>query len=259
VSKNALAPELTLETTMSTPSGDKFGTAFSGKVKATYKNRDFGDLETEMDTDGPLKAEFKTSKLARGVTLTATGNHEPCGKLIADYRNENVTVSGGVSVKTDSTVVEANGVFGYEGVAIGLSGKYNVSTNEVTESEAGVQYGKNDYTLAAVTSERAEKIAISFYHQLPSRKAGLKTVVGGKLDASIHSPLENRLFTLAAEHDLDASTTVRGKLDTRGIMTGLIEHRFDNPSFKVGISALWDTSKKSTTADKVGFTMTFEN
>jgi len=259
ISKNALASDLAFETTMATPSGDKFGSSFAGKVKATYKNRDFGDLETELDTDGPVKAEFKTSKLARGVTLTATGTHDPSGKLVVDYRNENVALSGGVNVKSDSTTIEANGVFGYEGVAVGLSGKYNCSTNEVTESEAGVQYSKGDYTLAAVTSERAEKLALSFYHQLPSRKAGLKTVVGGKLDASIHSPLENRTFTLAAEHDLDSCTNVRGKMDTRGMLTTLVEHRFDNPAFKAGLSAMWDTSKKTTTADKVGFTMTFEN
>ena len=49
--------------------------SYNGSVKATYKNKDFGQVETEVGTvpnkdKSTLSSEFKATKLYDGLTVT---------------------------------------------------------------------------------------------------------------------------------------------------------------------------------------------
>jgi voltage-dependent anion channel protein 2 len=252
-SRNIVNSELTIESSSSlTEKGN-----FTGNVKTTYKNKDFGEVEGEMNTSGLLTGSIKATKLADNLTVTLSGTERPCGKLLAEYQKEYFAVSGQVEHNMDTTKLEGTAVVGFDGFSVGGQARYNTATSEVEDYNAGAEYTHDDFTATLVTSDRADKLVASYFHKIKNRTAGLKTSVGGRFEYDLTKQANNRLLTIGVEHDIDAASNMKAKIDSNGSIAGVVEHRLNNPSVKLAFAAQWAGKNKTTTPERFGVGVNF--
>jgi voltage-dependent anion channel protein 2 len=247
-SRNNVNSELTIE---SSSNFTEKGT-FAGNVKTTYKNKDFGEVEGELNTSGLVTGSLKLTKLADHLTVTASGTERPSGKLLAEYQKEYFAVSGQVEHNMDTTKLEGTVVVGFDGFAVGGQGRYDTATSDLEDYNAGAEYTHDDFTATLVTTDRADKLVASYFHKIKNRTAGLKTSVGGRFEYDLTKQANNRLLTIGVEHDIDASSNMKAKVDSNGTIAGVVEHRLNNPSLKLAFAAQWAGKNKTTTPEKFG-------
>jgi len=231
--------------------------SYQGNVKSTYKNKDFGEVEVEANTDGTLTGQLKYTKLVDNLNLTLSGTERPSGKLLAEYQQEHFSVSGQVEHNQETTKLEGTAVVGFEGFSVGGQARYDTATSDLEDYNAGAEYSHDDFTASLVTTDRADKLVASYFHKIKNRTAGLKTYVGGRFEYDLTKQANNRVLTVGAEHEVDRSTTVKGKYDSSGTLSAAIEHRLDNPSLKLNFASQWSGKNKTTTPEKFGFGVTF--
>jgi voltage-dependent anion channel protein 2 len=246
--RNAVTSDVTIESSASL--NDKG--LYSGAVKSTYKNRDFGEVEVEANTDGLLSGKVKAKKLADNLVVTLSGNERPSGKLLADYQQENFSVSGSVEHNSETTKLEATAVVGFDGFSVGGHGRYDTATSDLEDYNAGAEYSHEDFTATLVTTDRADKLVASYFHKIKNRVGGLRTAVGGRFEYDLTKQSNNRVLTIGAEHEVDAATLAKAKIDSNGSIGAVVEHRLDNPSLKLAFAAQWNGKNKSTTPEKFG-------
>jgi len=229
---------------------------YSGNVKATYKNRDFGEVESEANTDGLLTGQIKATKLVDGLTVTLSGTERPSGKLLAEYQQEVFSVSGQVEHNAETTKLEGTAVVGFDGFSVGGQARYDTATADLEDYNAGAEYTHDDFTVTLVTTDRADKLVGSYFHKMKNR-GGLKSSVGGRFEYDLTKQANNRVLTIGAEHEIDSATTAKGKIDSNGSISALVEHRLGNPSLKLSFAAQWSGKNKTTTPEKFGVGMAF--
>jgi len=245
--RNAVTSDVTIESSASlTEKGN-----YSGAVKATYKNRDFGEVESEANTDGLLTGQIKATKLVDNLTLTVSGTERPSGKVLAEYQQDYFSVSGQVEHNSETTKLEATAVVGFEGFSVGGQARYDTATSDLEDYNAGAEYTHDDFTATLVTTDRADKLVASYFHKMKNR-GGLKSAIGGRFEYDLTKQSNNRLLTIGAEPEIDSATTAKGKIDSNGSIAALVEHRLDNPSIKLAFAAQWSGKNKSTTPEKFG-------
>jgi voltage-dependent anion channel protein 2 len=252
---NVQGGDVTLESTLVLGEGKEKGSSdFSGTVKATYKNKDFGQFDGEIATKGALSGELKATKLHDGLTVSLKATEKPTGKVTVEYRQESVATTLSAEVQTATTLVEGTLVAGVDGFSVGGQGVYNSGKADVDDYNFAGEYTQPDYTLTVKTSQKAENVSGSYWHRIPSSRGKLSTQVGGQLAWDLQT--NGRVFTLGTEHDVDETTSVKGKIDSTGIVSGVVEHRLANPAMKVGLSSQWN-GKNKFTSDKFGVALSF--
>jgi len=251
--RNNVTSDVTVEATTSLNEKSTYG----GAVETTYKNRDFGEVKAEANTEGVLKAEVKANKLVDHLTVTLSGTERPSGKLLAEYQQEYFSLSGQVEHNSETTKLEATAVVGFDGFSVGGQARYDTATSDLEDYNAGAEYTKEDFTATIVTTDRADKLVASYFHKIKNRNAGLKTVIGGRFEYDLTKQANNRVLSIGAEHDIDKLTTARGKIDSNGTIAAVVEHRLDNPSLKLQLAAQWSGKNKTTSPEKYGLGMCF--
>jgi len=253
--KNNVASDLAIESTVGL--GD--AQTFTGTVKATYKNKDFGQIESEVGTvpnkdKATLQTEVKATKIYDGLTVIVKGTDVPNVKVTGEYRQESVSTSLQVEAAKDKTQFEGTLAAGFDGFTVGGQGKY-CATHGLADYNFGAEYSQNEYALTIKTESKTEKLVGSYWHNVPSSRGKLKTQVG----AQVNWNLENgsKVFTVGTEHDIDDATTVKGKIDTDGVLASVLEHRLTNPMVKLNLSANWAVKDKTTNPKQFGVALTF--
>jgi hypothetical protein len=254
--KNNVASDLTVESTV----GVNENSSLNGTVKAKYKNKDFGEIETEVATvpnkdKATLSAEVKATKFYDGLTVTAKGSDgQPLVKVGAEYRHESVATSVSVEHTKDTNQVEATLAAGFDGFSVGGQGKYCAS-HGVSDYNFGAEYSQADYALTLKTEAKTEKLVGSYWHNVPTSRNKLKTQVGAQVAWNLESGLKT--FTVGTEHDIDEVTAIKAKIDTTGALGAVVEHRLANPAMKLNLSANWNVQDKSTAPKQFGVALTF--
>jgi voltage-dependent anion channel protein 2 len=252
-SRNAVNQELTVESAANLTEKGNYG----GNVKTTYKNKDFGEVEGEVSTTGLLTGSVKATKLADNLTVTLSGSERPSGKLLAEYQKEYFAVSGQVEHNADTTKLEGTAVVGFDGFSVGGQARYDTATSDLEDYNAGAEYTHDDFTATLVTTERADKLVASYFHKIKNRTAGLKTAVGGRFEYDLTKQANNRVLTIGVEHDVDAASNFKAKVDSNGSIAGVVEHRLNNPSVKLAFAAQWSGKNKTTTPERFGVALNF--
>jgi len=252
--KNNVAADLAIESTVT--QGDA---NFNGTVKATYKNKDFGQVETEVGTapnkdKATLTAELKATKLYDGLTVTVKGADVPNLNVTAEYKQESVAVSDKADVGKDKNAVEGTIAAGFDGFSVGGQGKY-CSAHGVTDYNFGADYSQAEYNLTLKTESKTEKLVASYWHNVPTSRNKLKTQIGGQVNWNLENG--SKVFTVGVEHDVDEVTTIKEKVDTEGVFAAVLEHRLSNPFLKLNLSANWQVKEKTTTPKQFGVALTF--
>lgn len=251
VLKNKLQADLTFENTVNL--GDQIG-QFSGAVKSVYTNKSFGEVEVEVGTDGAASTEVRATKLQNGLAVTVKGTQKPSGRVNVEYRQESVATSVGFDYAKANSV-DASLVAGLDNLAVGGTVKYDISASNVSDYNFGSEYSTKDYTATVKTEDKLDTLTASFFHNVPGTASGLKTQLGAQF--SWDQSENKRVLTVAAEHDVDAVTGVKGKINTDGVVAAVVEHKLANPVARLAFSAEWAASKRNTTPEKYGFALTF--
>jgi len=205
----------------------------AGNLKLKYKKDTFGEAEADFNTAGAAKGTVKAKKLVKNAVFIAGAdakpkNHpkEPLAKVGAEYNRE--FFSGQANIETSfwkHSLVHGAGVIGFDGLSLGAEVKVDPNhTSQVEDYNVAAQYDQADYTVTVRTSEKAKAIqAQGFLRVSPDHQVGIninKTLSGNANDT----------FGLATECKIDAVNKVKAKADTKGILSGVVEHRLRNPN-----------------------------
>jgi len=254
--KNNLGSDLGLETTVGLHEKDA-GT-FTGQVKAKYKNKDFGEVEAEINTHpnkekATLQAEIKATKFYDGLTVGLRGVDVPTVRAGAEFRQESVATSVFVEMGKESNAVEGTLAAGFDGFTVGGQGKF-CTVHGLVDYNFGAEYSQSDYFLTLRTAKKAEELLIGYFHTLPGRNK-LKTQIGAQVLWNLESG--NKVFTVGTEHDIDETTATKAKIDTEGTLAAVLEHRLSNPLLRLSLSANWRVQDRVAAPKTFGVGLTF--
>jgi len=233
----------------------------TGAVKTKYKNKDFGNIEGEIDTAGKLSGELALTTLTKGVEVTFKATDAPTGKLSVQYKQENVAATAGVHVsnaKSVATKVDATLVAGFDNFSVGGQVEYDTAakdgSGDFSDYNFGSEYSTPDYTVTVKTTTRAQTLVGAYFYSLPGR---------GKLPASVGAQLEwnlltnARTLTVGTEAAIDEHTAVKAKINNDFNVGAVVEHRLSNPLMRLALSANWDATKRSSVPERFGVAVTF--
>jgi voltage-dependent anion channel protein 2 len=256
--KGNVQSDLTLESTVVLSDG-KDGKSKSGdingSVKAKYKNKDFGELEGEIGTSGTLTGELKATKLADGLTVSIKGTERPQAKVTAEYKQDSVAASIGVTVESATNKVEPTLVVGADNFSVGGQVEYDTAAGDLSDYNFGAEFSQKDYTLSLKTQQKATVLVGSYFYNITQKNIKLRTQIGAQVDWNLKS--NDRVLALGTEHDVDETTTVKSRIDTNAQVAAVLEHRLTNPALKVGLSSQWNGRDRTTTPARFGVAFTF--
>jgi len=238
---------------------EKDSGAFTGQVKAKYKNKDFGEVESEINSHpnkdkATLQAELKATKFYDGLTLTLKASDVPAVRAGAEYRQESVATSLAVDAGKESNAVEGTLAAGFDGFTVGGQGKY-CSVHGLVDYNFGAEYSQSDYYLTLKTAKKAQELLAGYWHNLPGSRGKLKTQVGAQVAWALEGG--SKVFTVGTEHDIDETTSTKAKIDTDGVLAAVLEHRLTNPVLKLQLSANWRVQDRVAAPKAFGVGLTF--
>jgi len=221
------------------------GGDFGGNVKTTWKQPDIGTFETELNTAGSTKYSVKAEKLSKGLTVKASGDEKPAGKLEVDYAQEYFSSSLTADVSKDSTSADFAGVVGFDGLSVGGNVKYDVTGQKVSDFNAGAEYSQSDFTATIKTANQAQQIGTSYFHKLNA-----DLTVGGLFSYDIEKG--SRVLTVGGEYGLGDKNSIKAKVDTNGILATALIHRLRAPLTKLVLTTEFNTKSASTVPQNIG-------
>jgi voltage-dependent anion channel protein 2 len=231
--KNNVQSDLTIES--STTSDEKGN--WSGAVKATYKDKAFGQVETEVDTAGKASVEVKAQKLVTNTSVNVKATQKQDARISAEYTQDNLSAIAGIDASKNGSSADLEVAAGLDGFAVGANGKYDFTKSEVNTYNAGAEYSAKDFTASVKTDKKFEAVLGSYYHNVSTGRAG-KTQVGGQFSHDFNKKAS--VLTIGTEHDVDAATTLKAKVDSEGAVAGAVEHRLANPAVKINAAAAFN-------------------
>jgi len=236
-----------------TTGGDIDKSAIAGSLKAKYAKPSFGEASGEVSTSGPAKAELKLKNLAKGLTVTLTGDTAtkeekfkcktssttaPTGKLGVQYGYDFFT--GTASYETSffkTNILGGSAVVGFEGLSVGGEIKFDTAKfSDVEDYNVGAQYATSDYTGSLKTAKQGRELTAQYWHKvLPELQ------VGGQFNTELGDG-DERSLGLATEYAVDKDTTFKLRGDTKGVLATAVEHRLSNPKLQVGLATSWQVN-----------------
>eukprot|EP00850_Spirogloea_muscicola_P015709 SM000123S25821 [mRNA] locus=s123:39053:41688:- [translate_table: standard] len=251
--------------TTTTPQGVVF-TTMGTKVDDTF----IGSITTSMQPAKGIKTEFNAGTanqlqttvtwedLAPGVkaTLTASLPEVANGKAEIFYRNPVAALTGTVHKLTSHPGTDISATFGGGGLSIGGIAGFDWEKNELTKFNAGESSCPAPGRSAGVASESFNTAATLDLMDGSTVDAYYVQAVDPQLQVALHlqhnlKQNDSTMATLGGSYKMDPLTTLKARMDNRGIFGALVQHEF-RPLSTVTISAELDTKKEKQAEPKVG-------
>lgn len=220
--------------------------SITGTAKVVHNAPNLGECTVELDTsNGNFKSQFKATKLADGATVTAAGGYKApksgCSKtgfyasVSADYAQDFFAGEAGVTISdkapnSPGVDITASGVIGFQGLSVGGAVAVDAAGSKLNDYNLGVQYQTKEFTGSLRTADSADTINASWYHVVNNNQN-----LG--VEFSTNPFRGTKLLTLATEYQVDVDTTVKGKLNSAGVLAAAVEHRLQNPRLKYNVAA----------------------
>jgi len=243
--KTSTSSGVALETTGEALKGD-----FAGNLKSSYKQADIGTFETELNTSGAAKFTVKADKLTKGLTVKASVDEKPVGKLEVDFAQEFYSASFGVDASKDTTAVEGGASVGFDGLSVGGAVKYDIVGQNLADYNSGVEYTQPDFTATVKTTNQADRVQAAYLHKVSG-----DLTLGGLFGYDIVTG--KRLLTFGSNYKLDADRSTKVKVDTDGILSAVLENRVPKSRAKIVLSSEFNLRNQSATPEKVGVGIIF--
>jgi len=175
--------------------------------------------------------------------------------VTAEYKQDSVAASLGVTVESATNKVEPTLVVGADNFSVGGQVEYDTAAGDLSDYNFGAEFSQKDYTLSLKTQQKATVLVGSYFYNITQKNAKLRTQIGAQVDWNLKS--NDRVLALGTEHDVDETTTVKSRVDTNAQVAAVLEHRLSNPALKVGLSSQWNGRDRTTTPARFGVALTF--
>jgi len=245
----------------------------NGNVKGEFKDKAFGEVEGEIDSQsGKFWAKLVLTKAVQNTKLTVNAGLDPLckdplvkeffsAKAEAEYRFNNSSATT-ASVQVGSVggnvgaAIEVAEVIGFDGLSVGASLKLRPDQQDIIQDyNIGLQWEKQNVTATVYSEKETEVIHGNWYHKVNNDLT---------LGAEFVSDEDNRLtadrpriVNFVSEYQLNLDTTTKFKANQFGEVAAVVEHRLQNPRIQIGVAAQYKVKGYSSfTADKFGLSFT---
>eukprot|EP00249_Psilotum_nudum_P020220 c27608_g1_i1 orf=196-1026(+) len=226
----------------------KKGEPFLGDVSAKFRNKNV-TTEFKVDTSSNVIGTVTVDEAAPGLksVMNFTIPDQRSGKVELQYIHDYTGVSSSIGL-TPSPIVDFSGVVGTSELAAGGEVGFDTAKGLFTKYNAGLIFSKPDFTSALMLTDKGDTVKASYVHTLNPLT---NSTVGAEMSHSF-SRNENT-FTVGGLYMLDPLTTVKARLNNRGMLAGLIQHEW-RPKSVVTISGEVDSRALDQSA-KLGFSL----
>jgi hypothetical protein len=251
---NKFTVKQTSEGGVTVESGGALLNGGDGYVKGEFAV-DVVNVELNAKTKGELSGELSSKKLIDGVKITANGSLSgkgPSGGLSFEYAQDFFATTFGVSGKAGSTVVEASGVVGFDGMSVGGNIEYDVKTKTDADFNVGFQYSQNDFTAALITQERGNILVGSVVQNVSK-----SNTVGAQFTYSPYAEdaSQKSVLAISSSLKLDSSTSVKASVNTLQTLNTEIVQKLSDPRIKLGLTSSFSRQDSAIVCGKVGVTV----
>lgn len=233
--------------------------ALEGKIKTKYEHSNFGTIDFNYNTlDGAFDSELRTTRLHKNAvgTLKVESSNVKGG---VEFRAQNFAVTGHANygLENQGVKVETSLVGDFNGLSFGGQVSYNVKDAAVDDFNVGVEYNRNKSTFSAITSNKLDDLSLGVYSEVENRTTGLKnTQVGIKLETQT-TTFDNAVLSVGAIHQCSVKHLCRGKIDTKGALALVLEHRLEG-GVTLSLASQWNVLKRSSAPEKLGLGIKIE-
>lgn len=254
-----------LDVKTKTSSGVEFNTAghsnqdngkVFGSLETKYKVKEYGlNFSEKWNTDNILTSEVSIeNQLVKGLKLSFDGSFAPqtgskTGRFKTAYSHDKVRVDADVNVDLAGPLVNASGVFGYQGWLAGYQVAFDSQKSKVTANNFAVGYSTGDFILHTNVNDGREFGGL-IYQRCNDR---LETAV----QLSWASGSNATKFGLGAKYDLDKDACVRAKVNNQS-QIGLGYQQKLRDGITLTLSTLIDGKSFNTGGHKIGVALELE-
>lgn len=225
----------------------------AGGVDIKYKIPQHGLTLTEQwNTEGVLGTVVEiNNQFARGLKATLDTSYVPnTGKrdalLKTEWTNENVKLNANLTL-LGGPVANLSGVYCHNGFLLGVSHKYDLSTNESKSTSVAFGYEHPFYTVHSYTNNGTE-FGGSLYHRVH------KNVELGAQLGWVNGD-EKTSFGLASTYRISPDLLLRAKIDNRSNVGLAVTHAL-SPNLKATVSSLFGLTAANK-ENRLGFGLEF--
>ncbi|GLJ17699.1 hypothetical protein SUGI_0308870 [Cryptomeria japonica] len=231
-----------------TSTGTKKGELFLGDLTTQLKNKNI-TTDIKVDTSSNLIATVTIDEPTPGLktSFSFTIPDQRSGKAEIQYLHDYAGITASIGL-TATPVVEASVVVGNEAIAVGGELAFDTTSGNLRKYNAGISYTMPDFISSVHVTDKGDTMKGSYYHIVSPLT---KTAVGAEVAHSF-SKNEN-VFTIGTQYALDPLTTVKGRLDNRGKVAGLVQHEW-RPKSLITFSGEVDTKALDNSA-KLGLSV----
>jgi len=233
--KHVTSGDVTLESSVSC------GDAVDGKLKGTYKDGRFGKVEVESTTGGDLVGKLELSKLGvAGLKVNVEGGckkKDGCvSKVSGEYGRDFVVGSLALTnLCHDKPAAEASLSIGHEGISVGGMLKTNLDF-AILDKNVGIEWANKDLTLSLFSSGEMKDFSVATSHTVNSSLS-----VGAQFDFKQKDG--DKCLTVGCEHQIDADTVFKAKVNSCGKFAYAIQHQLANPKLQVVLTSQYQFNK----------------
>jgi len=247
----------------------------SGSTKALYFDRNWGEVEGEVDAGtGKLWGKLVLTKLLGNAKFVFNAGLDPTSKdpLVKDghsikgeieYTKSSLAASGSVLLGDEgkglSAVTEGSVVVGFDGLSVGGQAKLNLQhpSNPIQDYNVGAQYDRKDFVATLLTEYQGDVIRLSWFHRVSrDQNLGVELISDDFDKLSKPSDPRRRVVAVASDFQIDPVTLIKARANNYGEVAAVIEHRLSNPNILLSAAAQFKASGSSKFApEKFGVTI----
>eukprot|EP00455_Lapot_gusevi_P025323 TRINITY_DN265_c0_g1_i2.p1 TRINITY_DN265_c0_g1~~TRINITY_DN265_c0_g1_i2.p1 ORF type:complete len:281 (-),score=136.33 TRINITY_DN265_c0_g1_i2:126-968(-) len=202
-------------------------TVFTNELSAKLKHKVLGTVEVKGNTSGALSTEIKADKFQKGLVVKVSGATKPNGKVDVTYTKDFAAVNVVADVNKDTAVVEASAVVGFDGLSVGGVASFAKGSNELKDYNGAFEYTQSDFSATLKTENKANKLVLSLLHSINASTSFAARGAYNTADG-------DKSLEFGASHNVDETTSVKAKLNHKGLFTALFEQQV-RPSVKLAL------------------------
>jgi voltage-dependent anion channel protein 2 len=213
----------------------KRGDALLADISTSFRNKNI-TADVKVDTKSNIITTITVDEFAPGAKsiFSFTVPDQNSGKVELQYRQDYAAITGSIGLKP-SPIVEATGVVGSDGFAVGGELAFDTASGNLTKYNAALNYIQPGFNGSLILADKGDTLKASYLHTVsPTSRTTVAAEIAHKISKN-----ENT-FTVGGLYELDILTTVKARLNNHGKVAALLQHEW-RPKSLVTISGEVDT------------------
>lgn len=211
----------------------------NAELTTKYTDKAFGTVEVSTNSVDNISTKIVANKIADGlkVTVEAARKKDISASIEAKYTKDSVAAVATFDKKLN---LGLDAVIAHSGLSVGGSAKVSVTTQDVLDYNAAIQYTKDGFVGTISTANKFDQISAQLSNQVDSR-----TFLATEFKYNLGN--EQRSLQFGGQYKLDNDTTVKAKVNSAGAISAVWAHQLNsNATLSLGVDT--DSSFAATNA-----------